>query len=203
MDRFLWGDQRGGQLRPSRASRAQIQIWNERRSQVVAEMERQRLKRRQAEAERKTADLARVVEDLQSLLRMGLHPSPRINLQALRRRAAVSPLDLGALATPVSRPDWDRFAPRTPGLLARALGGQVLYKCRLASARDAFEREVSAWEGKETERQREVAKAREDHARRAAAAEERAAVFNRGLDDLIERLQRRDRSAVEDYLAGC
>lgn len=184
------------------AREAERQLREAQRAQAAAEKERQQryLESRHAQAEQKTADLARVVEKLQSLLRQGLNRAARIDLRTLRQRAAVPPLDLGALATPVPRPDWDDFAPSAPGPLSRAFGGQGRFERRLAIARDAFEREVTARDAREVERQRQVADARRDHARRVQAAEERVAAHNRSVDDLMERFQRREHAAVEDYL---
>jgi len=184
------------------AREAERQAREAERSRVAAEKERQRryVESRHAQAGQKTAELTQVVDALESLLRRGLNRSARIDLRALRKRVSVPPLDLGALATPVARPNWDDFAPRTPGAISRAFGGQSRYERELAVARDAFERCVRMQDAREIERQQQVVQAREKHAQRVKKAEERVAVHNRTVDDLIARYQQRDHAAVEDYL---
>lgn len=185
------------------AREAERQAREAQRAQAAAEKERQRkyIESRHAHADRRTEDLARGVEALETLLKRGLNRSAQIDLRALRRRAAVPPLDLGILATPVPRPNWDDVVPRAPGAISRVFGGQSRYERKRASAHDAYERQVAARDAEEVERQRLVAKARAEHAGQVQAAEERTAAHNRAVDELIERFQRREHGAVEDYLS--
>jgi restriction system protein len=155
---------------------------------------------RKLEAETKTAELATRVDDLSAILRRGITRSSVIDLAAFRRVDRLPPLDLGGLATPAPRPSWGSFAPRSPSALGGLFGGQERHRRAVQAAEAAFAAAQRDWEAREVERQRQVAGARADHARREQAHAARQRAHNEALDREAAGLRDRERDAVERYL---
>jgi restriction system protein len=144
------------------------------RAAAQKEEARQHRERRAAQVQEMNAEVTATVDRLQSILRHGLKRSARIDLEAQRRRPHVAVLEFGSLSAPVPRPVWNDFAPKPPGMLSRALGGNARYERRLEECRVNYERALEDVQTKETERQERVADIRRDHASRTQLAQEEA-----------------------------
>ena len=110
----------------------------------------------------------RQVAELQGLLRSSLARDPGITLASLRRRVEVPPLDLGELAVRMPAPQWADFEPDPPRGLQRMFGGQQRYEAACHAAREEFGRAQADHGHREAERHRQVADARQAHARKVA-----------------------------------
>jgi restriction system protein len=141
-----------------------------------------------------------MVGTLTTVLRAGLNRSARINLAATRRTPHVAPLDLGPLAEAIQAPQWDDFAPPSPGLISRLFGGTARQERRSSGAKAIYDAAVHEAERQEAQRQAQVAAARSEHTRRVEAAEQDARKYNEALDRHIEGLGKRNPSNVEGYL---
>ncbi|PRY28652.1 restriction endonuclease [Umezawaea tangerina] len=201
------GDQEwraGGVQRQQRAAererlRRQRAVEADRKAEDKAKRERH-LAKRAAAVERKSAEVSGRVAELSSILTGGIARRARFDVRSLRRRADVPALDLGELARPQARPDWEQFAPRPPGPVGRLFGGRGRYDTRLVEARAAFELANQRHDAKEVARQQQVVELRRKHDEERRRLENEVAEHNRGVDELARALRSRDRSAVEDYL---
>jgi restriction system protein len=160
------------------------------------EAKQQYVASRAAEAEQLSREVDERVEQLRTVLTRGLSRSARIGPAQLRRRVAAPALDLGALAYPLSPPDWSQFAPPAPSTLGRMFAG-ARYEQKLSEARQAFEAAHARHAQAETERQRQVANARAAHAAQVAELQKQVDEHNRTVDAALGRAQARDQDAVE------
>ncbi|MGH3712479.1 MAG: restriction endonuclease [Micromonosporaceae bacterium] len=173
------------------------------RIRVAAEKERQRLYREQREQQiaDKNTTLEHRVGQLQGILLGGLGRSAVINLWAAQRQTHIPPLDLGSDEMPVPQPVWEQFAPRRPGAISRAFGGEARHQRRLNAAKEEFERAARAAIEQETARQRRVVAARREREQRIQRAEADARAFNEALEEHIRRIEARSKDDVEQHLS--
>lgn len=155
---------------------------------------------RDREAAARTLAIEQRVAELQGLLRSSLAQDPRISLASLRRRAAVTPLDLGQDAVPGKAPRWADFEPEPPRGLGRLFGAQQRYRAVVEMAEQAFGGEQEDHRRREAERRARIAEARSAHERKVADAEREAAAYNAHLQGLEAGIRGRDRYAVSEYV---
>lgn len=172
------------------------------RAQVAAERERKRLyiQQREREVVWKNRRLEEHLTLLGGILARGLTRSARIDLRSLIKRVEIREPDLGPLAQPLTRPVWERFAPKPPSGLSHLLGGSNRYTRRFAAAKQAFEQRVQEYEQEEAYRQRRVTRLWREHMEQTARAQREMTEHNRAIEELQQSLARGDKAAVENYL---
>jgi restriction system protein len=155
---------------------------------------------RDGDAGAKTKAIEQRCAELESLLRSSLPRDPRINFASMKRTVAVTPLNLGPLATPIPAPSWADFDPPPPNALARMLGGQQRYQNAYAEAQRLFGHAQEQHHVQEAERQRRVAQARVTWNTKAAEARRGVEAHNAQVDDLAAGVREHDRFAVSQYV---
>jgi restriction system protein len=154
---------------------------------------------RVAQAAELTSQAERQMADLGNVLATALaRPSPGIDLNAMRRRPAEVPLNLGADAQPLAVPVWENFEPPPPGALGRMFGESRRARER-AQAEHAFSAAVDEYKEVETARRRRVTEARQAHAERQAVIRAKVDKYNAGLDRFAAKVRSGDRHAVSRY----
>ena len=153
---------------------------------------------RDAEAEAKTRELEARLDQLRNLLSSSLHYDPRVNLEALRQRPRIPPLNLAHLAEQPP-PMWENFQPRPPGALSRLFGGVRRYHDEIERARRLFAEATSAHELAEREKHEKRREALRLHEEKVAAEMRRVAAYNEELDKISVGLQNGERHAVSKY----
>lgn len=139
--------------------------------------------KRQAGADKRTAQINEWVAMLESVLARGVTRSARIDLSRKRQRPSVRPLDLGSAATPIPAPAWAGFAPREPGWLSKQFGGgHQRYAEQLLAAQARFAAAQQAHGQAETQRRARVEQLRGQHQADVQRAEAVAAEANAAVD---------------------
>jgi restriction system protein len=157
------------------------------------------LERRRREIEHQNRALSALVDELGAILVSGLTRSARIDLATLRRTPGIPPLELGNAARPIPIPDWQAYAPASPGPVSRLFGGTRRYQRRLAAATVRFEDDRTGRDQAEDERQRKVAAVTALHAEQTRRDEQVVRAHNAEVAEFGRALERRDRGAVERY----
>lgn len=172
----------------------------EKRARDAAEKERQQqyVEKRKATAKKKTAQLARAVDELESILRTGLQQPGRLDVTSLYREPKFPELKLGDLASPIPEPEF--VAPDPPGLLSRFLGGGRRYDECLQDAWEDYERDLAVARRAERTRQREVAAKRHEHEAAVQHIREECQQYNEALAVLENNVVARAKVSVEKYL---
>lgn len=155
---------------------------------------------RDKEAAVKTDAIARRVAELETLLRSSLARDPRVSFASLRITATVPPLNLGALADPVTAPEWADFAPRPPSALGRLLGGRQRHQASCEVAEQAFAAAQADHMEREAARLRRVASARAEWSTVVADEQRKADAHNAHVDELAVGFREHDRFAVSEYV---
>lgn len=202
------GSRRGGssdwqrqQAAMAREAERQRREAERERKAAEKEAQRQHVEARKQQVELRNQQLAARVEQLDAVLRRGLNRPSAIDPQSLRRKPSTPPLDLGRLGIPVPTPDWSNYQPPPPGAVSRMFGGQGRYERKLADARAAFEEAMRAYEVAETDRQRRVSVARQEHAERVRRDEATVRRHNQKVDTWARDLHGRQKAAVEEYFS--
>lgn len=135
----------------------------EERARNADEKERQRqyAAERKTTAEEKTAQLARTIEELETILRSGLRRPGRLDVTSLYRESRVPELKLGALEPRIPEPEF--VAPPAPGMFSKLFGGQGRYERDLEAARQGHQEDLAAAQRAERDRQRQVAAKQQEH----------------------------------------
>lgn len=172
----------------------------EKRARDAAERERQQqyVEKRKATAKKKTAQLARTVEELESILRAGLQRSGRLDVISLYREPQLPELKLGDLASPIPEPEFVAADP--PGRLSRFLGGGRRYDQYLQDVWEHYENALEAAKRAEGKRQRQVAAKRREHKATIQRIHEECQQYNEALAALENGVVARDKASVERYL---
>jgi restriction system protein len=198
--------QRGGssdwqrqQAALAKEAERQRRVEEQTRKAAEKEVQRQHLEARKRHVDTRNQQLAGRIAELESALRHGLSRPSAIHPDSFLRRANISPLDLGALATPIPVPNWAAFQPGQPGVVSRMFGGAARHEQRLAQARAAYDNAVRAQIAAETERQRRVTAARRDHAELVRQEEARIRSYNDKVVAWSRSFRDRQQGAVEDY----
>ncbi|MEU5943655.1 restriction endonuclease [Micromonospora sp. NPDC047548] len=111
----------------------------------------------------------------------------------------VTPLDLGADASPEPAPSWGSFLPKPPGVMSRWLGGDARYAARLAAAEQRFAQVKAGHEATETARQQRVTKARQQHAQLQAKLHAQIAAQHAEVDLFAEGVRARSAQHASRY----
>ncbi|MEV4267340.1 restriction endonuclease [Kribbella sp. NPDC049584] len=178
------------------------------REQRAAEAQRKKMEReaKQAYIQARKDEVAKLnsslegrVNELENFLTNGLARTQQPSLAKFRRTAAVPPLQLGDLTHPTPAPQWESFAPRTPGWWKRTFA-QATITQELQAAQASYQESLTAHAAAEAARERAIAVKQREH--EEAAKKIRADVddHNRQLSDLAARAERREKTAVEDAL---
>jgi restriction system protein len=163
------------------------------------EQQRQYVAQRKAMAEEKTAQLARTVEELETILRAGLQQPGRLDITALYHTPHVPELKLGALASPIFEPEF--VPPLAPGKLSKLFGGQGRYEQELETARQRHQDDVAAAQRAERDRLRQVAANQQEYDATVERVHAESQQYNEALVALERGVTARDRTSVEQYLA--
>lgn len=169
----------------------------EERARVAAEKERQRqyAEKRKATAEKKTAQLARTVEELEGILRTGLQRPGRLDVTSLYRKPRTPELKL---PPPVPEPEF--VAPLAPGIVSRLFGGQKRYQRDLEVAQQRHQEQLAAAQHQERERQRQEAAKRQEHEATIRRIQAESQRHNDVLAAIELGVTARDKASVEQYL---
>jgi restriction system protein len=155
---------------------------------------------RDQEAIAKTGAIEQRVDELQSLLRSSLGKDPRISFASLKSSAAVQPLSLGKLASPIPSPRWADYEPEQPRGMKRLFGGSQRYQDEYEEAERRFTQAQADQRRQEGARQRQVAEARSAWNRKLAGERRRAEEHNARIDRLADGFREHDRFAVSEYV---
>jgi restriction system protein len=177
------------------ARRAERAAWKQRAAQAA----QQYFADRAAEADRRSRALDGRVAELRSLLELGLHRNPRIDLAGLRAEFAQPAPDLGSLGWRAIPPEWSRYEPPPPSVVDRLAGG-ARYRQQLADARAAYEAAKADYERAEAERQLRLDETRRRYVTELAEERRRVEEHNRRVDAFIAALRRREPAAASRYL---
>jgi restriction system protein len=140
------------------------------------------------------------VRELTELLAKALaSPAVGVNFDALKRRPAIIPIELGADSQPLPPPRWDNFEPPPPGVVGRLLGGEGRYARDRAAAESAYAAAAERHRTDEIARQQRVAEVRRVQSQRQSAADEEVAKHNASVDRFAAAVQATDRRAVSHY----
>jgi restriction system protein len=172
----------------------------EKRAQDAAARERQKqyVEKRKVTAKKKTAQLVRAVEELESILRTGLQQPGRLDVISLYREPQLPELKLGDLASPIPEPEF--VGPDPPGRLSRLLGGGRRYDQYLQDVWEDYENDLAAARRAEDKRQHKVAAKRQEHEATVQRIREEYQQYNEALAALENGVSVRDKASVERYL---
>lgn len=195
------------------------------RKRAEAEARRLHLEARAAEVEQMNADLARVYEEIDSLLAATLAVDDFVDLEQLRQIAQHPPFDRADLEAaipappPIQAPQEPTFVPPPPPSGIRGVFGKKAHADGVAAAQLAHQAAVDAWRAQmaqlparqdaqmqqhaEQERARQAALAAERarYDSQCAAREADAAAANEALSELIAGLDYGTKDAVEEYVS--
>ncbi|MER5882609.1 restriction endonuclease [Streptomyces sp. NPDC001941] len=150
---------------------------------------------RQAEAQRRTAELEAQVTVLQGLLAAGSR-TPPFRATALRRTEDVQPFAPGELARPIPMPHPDQYHPQSGGWTAsRRAQAQ-------AEARERFERDRAAAQAAEHRRQQQLASYVRDYEQWVASQRAEVRRHNAGVDAVVAGARSGDPEAVVEYFTA-
>ena len=174
----------------------------EERAQIAAEKGRQRqyAAERKAAAEKKTAQLARTVEELENILRAGLRRPGRLDITSLRREPRIPELKLGILTSPYPIPVPEFVVPHAPGMLSRFFGGQGRYQRDLEAAEKRYQKELAAAQQREHERQRQIAAKQQEQEAIVRRIQAESQQHNDALAAVECGVTALDKASVEQYL---
>jgi restriction system protein len=172
----------------------------EERARIADEKEQQRqyAALRKATAEKKTAQLARTVEELETILRSGLRRPGRLDITSLYRTPNVPELELGALESRIFEPEF--VPPLAPGALSKLFGGQGRYERELEVARQRHQNDLAAAQRAECDRLRQVAAKRREREATIRHLQAESQQHNDALAALERGVSARDKASVEQYL---
>ncbi|WP_222709259.1 restriction endonuclease [Nonomuraea sp. C10] len=146
------------------------------------ERQRRRLKQQQAKADRKSAEMAQRIEELDRVLLVALPVRP-LSFDQLQVSSSVRLFEPpGHLAAAAPAPDWTAYEPAPPSSFGKLFGGNARYQRELADARGRFDNARAAHQKREEQRLRDLDAARTAHDRQAAADSKRVAEANAHLN---------------------
>ncbi|MEV5743024.1 restriction endonuclease [Microbispora rosea] len=166
------------------------------------ERERQRLhlEKQQATAERRSAKVAKRIEELDRVLIDALKVRP-LSFDDMRVTASIAPFDPGRLAVAEPAPKWAEYAPLPPSGLSKYFGGQSRYERALLEERERFDNAVAHHQERERKRIGDLNAARSAYDLYVSATRTKAASENARLNDLRRGLYAGQSEAVE-WLVG-
>jgi restriction system protein len=170
------------------------------RARKAAEAERKAAHQdaRKDEAARINSDLAQHVEQLNSFLVAGLPATAEPNLSELRVFASAPLVELGDLGRALPEPRWEDFAPPPPSFWRRNFSKTAIadeeQRARIKFTAARLDHAV-----RESARQRELDRKIRQEEVEFVRSKEAADRVNADLDDLMQRFNTREKSAVEKY----
>jgi restriction system protein len=168
------------------------------RARKAAEAERKAAHQdaRKDEAARINSDLAQHVEQLNSFLVAGLPATAEPNLSELRVFASAPLVELGDLGRALPEPRWEDFAPPPPSFWRRNFSKTAIadeeQRARIKFTAARLDHAV-----RESARQRELDRKIRQEEAEFVRSKEAADRVNADLDDLMQRFNTREKSAVE------
>lgn len=151
-------------------------------------------------AAEQTAAVERRLIEITGVLAAVLDHSVRpLDFETLKTPLVLPSLDLGADAEPEPAPQWEDYAPHTPGTISRAFGGANRYADRRAVAEERHDRAQRDHAQREVARQQRVVAARTAHARQTAKQRQRIEAQHGEIDTFREKVRNGDRFAVSAY----
>ena len=170
------------------------------RARKAAEAERKAAHQdaRKDEAARINSDLAQRVEQLNSFLVAGLPATAEPNLSELRVFAPAPLVELGDLGRALPEPRWEDFAPPPPSFWRRNFSKTAIADAE-QRARIKFTAARLDHAVRESARHRELDRRIRQEEAEFARSKEAADRVNADLDDLTQRFNTREKSAVEKY----
>jgi restriction system protein len=144
------------------------------------------------------SDLAQHVEQLNSFLVAGLPATAEPNLSELRVFASAPLVELGDLGRALPEPRWEDFAPPPPSFWRRNFSKTAIadeeQRARIKFTAARLDHAV-----RESARQRELDRKIRQEEAEFVRSKEAADRVNADLDDLMQRFNTREKSAVEKY----
>jgi restriction system protein len=159
------------------------------------------VERRAAEVDQQTAAIEKRVDVLQSLLKTGLDRPAAFDLASLKEEPRIPKFRSGGLETSIPLPSWDNYEIRPPGFFGRVFGAQQRYEDQLEAARKKYARDQAAVDEENSRRRRALADKRRKHEADAAKLEADCRRKNAAVDDLQQRVEQREKQAVEEFLS--
>lgn len=135
------------------------------------------LQGQQRKAEERSAAVAARSAELDGILASALRQAP-FSLRSLEVVASVPAFEPGTLAVAGTSPAWEDYAPAAPGAISRLFGGSTRHEHEVATARTRWEADVAMFKSSEAARQRALAEAETEHARRVELSRMQAAAHN-------------------------
>ncbi|MCI2419319.1 restriction endonuclease [Saccharopolyspora sp. K220] len=166
----------------------------------VKQQQEAELQRQIELAAEQTATVERRLIEITGVLAGVLDRSVRpLDFEALKIPLVLPSLDLGGDAEPEPAPQWEDYAPHTPGAISRAFGGANRYVSRRAAADKRFERAQRDHAEREIARQQRVVAKRAAHAERITKQRQRIEAQHAEIDTFREKVLNGDRFAVSEY----
>ncbi|MFI7027655.1 restriction endonuclease [Microbispora rosea] len=157
------------------------------------------LEKQQATAERRSAKVAKRIEELDRILIDALKVRP-LSFDDMRTTASIAPFDPGRLAVAEPAPKWEEYAPLPPSGLSKYLGGQSRYERALLEARERFNSAVVHHQQREKRRISDLNSARSAYDLHVAASRTKVTAENARLSDLRRGLDAGQPEAVEWFV---
>jgi len=196
-------ERRESQRAQARAARAAD--WAERDRKLMAADERVRkifyIEGRMAEAAAMANDVRARLAELDGVLKAGLRDGPVLTFASLRRTDRFPAFDMGRLATPLTPPQWEHFAPEEPSERGRLFGGtaRARFEQQLDSARAAYAEARERCAAAEDGRRRQFAEQRAAYDAAATAFAAAVAEHNDGVDQFARDCWAQDPEAVAEF----
>lgn len=191
-------------------ARAQVQAFRARERAERAAVRYARADEREAkrlhqearaeEAEALNAELVARREALETVLAATLDVDDHIDLDALKRPAAIPPFDPGPLGAPLAAPNRSDYTP-PPLSMAQKLvpGAKGRYERAVAEGQQRFEADTVAWRDREAEREQKLATARAEYDEQARLEEAKVAAEHAEIDAIKAELERHTPESVVSY----
>lgn len=153
-----------------------------------------------AGAERLTREVARRIEELETILVRGLQRSASVDWNSRLRYDKAASVDLGRHEAPLPEPEWGDFEPAGPGMFSALLGGRARHEQRMARAREDFDEACRAHQEAESGRRQWVRQQRDAHRAREEAHDLAVGAHNAAVRVLERDVRARDREGVQALL---
>jgi restriction system protein len=176
--RSQWERQQAAQARAAEAARKAAERQKREQEKV---RQQQHLAAQARRADQRTAEVERQVQILDDLLISALQSGP-VTFDMLNAKTTVPPFDAGPLGMAVPPPNWQEYAPKEPGSLARLFGGRERHAARMAAARAQFDLAVAEHSQREARREADLAVAKARHSQQVAEAAAKDAAYNAQVD---------------------
>jgi restriction system protein len=189
--------------RQQAALRREMERQARERTRLAKEREKalrqQYLESQQNSAAVRTSGVDRRIASLDQVLTSILSLSP-LSFDQLKLTPQIPDFNPGALVNAEPSPDWNAFAPPSPRVVNRMLGGMTRHERRTSEARDRFEAALSDHHQREANRIQAHAAAKSEYERMAADIRTRAAAHNAEVEARRAAFGAGDAEAVEWFV---